>query len=326
MKNKVSIIIPNFNGKKWLKKCLTTLSHQTYSDIEIIVVDNGSTDDSTQFIKDKFPKVRIIFNKKNLGFAKANNQGIKSSIGKYILLINSDTWVEKDLVTTFLNFYKKNDYSVVSAIERKYDNKISVAYNPTIDITGSHVYLYPIRKKEKLFYFAGVCLFFSKEIYLTTKGLDNDFFMYFEDTDWFWRLALLNKKISYVNDAFVYHKGAGGAGYGIRYNTFLWRNQNILQMLIKNYSVPMLLVSLPLYFTQNLVEILFFLLILKPKIAYSYLEGWWFNFKYLPRTLRKRKWVQKHRKISDLQVMRKMYIGSGKLLLLINYFKIAMSK
>jgi hypothetical protein len=115
--------------------------------------------------------------------------------------------------------------------------------------------------------------------------------------------------------------GAGGAGYGIRYKIFLWRNQNILQMLIKNYSFPFLILFLPLYLIQNIIEALFFLLIFKPQISNSYLKGWGFNILNLARTLKKRKWVQEHRKINDLEILKKMYFGSGKLLLLKNYLQ-----
>lgn len=319
MKNKISIIIANWNGEKWLNKCLTSLSNQTYEKIEIIIVDNASLDNSISYIKSNFPNVKIIKNKQNLGFSKANNLGVKASHGEYILMLNNDTWVEKDFVEKLVNFYKKNNYSVISPVEKRYFTKQAVEYCPTVDISGSHVYLPLINKTKKLFFLPGICLFFSKAIYLETKGLDNDFFMYFEDVDWFWRLNLFGKTFSYVNNVFVYHVGAGGAGYGIRYNTFLWRNQNILQMLIKNYSFPVLVLVLFLYFVQNIIEIIFFLLIFKPRIANSYVKGWQFNMLNFKRTLKKRKWVQEHRKISDLEIFKKMYFGSGKLLLLKHY-------
>jgi len=321
-KNLISVIIINWNGKKWLEKCLTSLTNQTYKNLEILVVDNASVDNSIESINKKFPKVKIIKNKKNLGFSTGNNIGIKASLGEYIVLLNNDTWVEKDFLEKLIGFYKKNNYSVISPIEKRYFTKQTVAYSPTIDITGSHVYLPPINKTKKMFFLPGICLFFSKIVYMETKGLDNDFYMYFEDVDWFWRLSLLRQTFSYVDNVFVRHVGAGGAGYGVRYNMFLWRNKNILQMLIKNYSSAVLTIVLPLYFVQNLAEMLFCIIILKPKIAYSYIEGWIFNLTNIKKTLKKRRWIQKNRLISDLEIIKKMYFGSGKFLLLKNYFNL----
>jgi len=170
------------------------------------------------------------------------------------------------------------------------------------------------------FYLSGVCLFFSKKLYFKTKGMDNNFFMYFEEVDWFWRLNLLNKKFSYVKDAYIYHYGSGSTGKGIKYLLFLWRNQNTLQMLLKNYEWFNLLWILPIYIIQNIIEIIFFLIILRPKIAFSYLEGWAFNIKNFSRTMKKRKWVQKNRLNSDWTIIKKMYFGFGKINHLINFY------
>lgn len=94
MNPKVSIIILNWNGEEYLEDCLTSVLNQTYEDSEIIVVDNNSTDNSLEFIKDKFPKAEVIALEKNYGFAKGNNIGIKYALNKYnpnyVLLLNTD--------------------------------------------------------------------------------------------------------------------------------------------------------------------------------------------------------------------------------------------
>lgn len=310
---KISIIIVNWNGKKWLKKCLNSLKNQTYKNLEIIVVDNASYDDSISYMSKNFPKVKTIRNKKNLGFSSGNNIGIKASLGEYIILLNSDTWVENDFVEKLVKFYKANNFSVISPIETRYFTKEPVAYSATIDPTGAYVYLPPEKRTKKMFFLPGISLFFSKKVYLETKGLDSDFFMYFEDVDWFWRLILLKKTFAYAEGVNIYHLGAGGTGYRIRYNMFLWRNKNILQMLLKNYSTPTLIIILPIYFVQNIAEIIFFFIILKPKIAFSYIEGWIFNLSHLRQIRRKRVWIQKNRAIGDFEIMKRMYFGSGKL-------------
>ena len=92
----VSIIIVNWNGLKWLKLCLPSLAKQRYQPIEIILVDNASTDESTAWTRKHYPKVKIIRNGENLGFAEANNVGYRKAKGEYILLLNNDTIVKPD--------------------------------------------------------------------------------------------------------------------------------------------------------------------------------------------------------------------------------------
>lgn len=321
----VSVIIVNYNGQKWLKKCFDSLLNQTYKNFEIIFVDNNSSDDSIEFLeknhKDK--RIKIIKHKENSGFAGGNNIGIKEAEGEYVLLLNNDTWVKKSFIQDIVNFYNNNKYDVIAPYEKNYDSSISCnPYKISIDILGHPIYFRKKLDKAKEFYLSGLCLFFSKKLYLETKGLDNNFFMYFEETDWFWRLNLLKKTFSHIPNVNVYHHGAGSTGAGIKYLSFLWRNQNTLQMLLKNYSIITLFLILPIYFIQNILESIFFLLILKPQISLSYLQGWYFNIKFLKRTLSQRKWVQNNRKISDLEIMQKMYTGSAKFKHLLEFFKI----
>lgn len=320
LKNKelVSIILVNWNGEKWLNRCLSTLSNQSYKNIEIILVDNASSDNSINFVEKKFPDVKIVNNSINFGFPKANNIGVKLSKGKFLLLINPDVWIKKDFIEKLLSFYKKNNYSVVSPIEKKYDKKKQFYFNSSIDLTGSPATYAPQYRKDKLF-FTSVAYLCKKKEYLDTKGFDENYFAYYEDVDWFWRMSLLGKKFAYAENIFVYHAGAGSTGKGIKYNMFLFRNQNALQTLLKNYSLQMLILILPLYIIQNVFEILFFVLILKFDIAYSYIEGWTFNIRNIRKILKKRAWIQKRRVISDWEILKKMYWGPAKLKMLINY-------
>ena len=319
----ISVIIVNYNGKKWLKKCFDSLYAQTYKNFEIIFVDNASLDDSVEFVKNNYKdgRIKIIKSDKNLGFAGGNNLGIGKAKGEYILLLNNDTWVENNFLNKMLNSFLNSNYDTMGPIEANYYSKYFKKYSIHLDFFGHLVYLFGENKRQENFYLSGVCLLFKKDTYLTSGGLDNDFFMYAEDCDWFWRLHLLKMKIYQNDNIFVYHAGAGGTGSGIKYLSFLWRNQNTLKMLLKNYSWYNLLWVLPIYFVQNIFEIIFFLLIFKPKIAYSYIQGWWFNVVNFRKIMQKRKWVQENRLVSDYEIMKKMYIGFGKINHLINFYK-----
>lgn len=318
-KSLISIIIVNWNGKKWLKKCLDSLYAQTYRNFEIIFVDNASADDSVAFVEKNYPKVIIVKSDKNLGFAGGNNVGIQQAKGEYILFLNSDTWAENDFLEKIVTAYEQGHYDVVAPLEARYNGEIQDPYIMTVDFFGHGFGIHNTNRQS--FYLSGACLFFSKRLYEETCGLDDNFFMYSEEVDWFWRLHLLDKKIYQSKDIFVYHAGAGSLGKGIQYETFLWRNQNVLQMLLKNYAWYNLVWVLPVYFFQNVFEILAFLIFFKPKIAWSYIEGWWFNIRHFQEILKKRKWIQKNRKIGDYEIMKKMYCGFGKVYHLLGFVR-----
>ncbi len=317
-KNLVSIVIVNWNGKRWLKKCLGSLQNQTYKKAEIVVVDNASSDGSIEYLNKYYPKVKIVKNKENLGYPRAVNIGIKASFGEYLLLINNDTWVMQDFVENLLDFYKNNSYSVISPVVKEYDGGKATVNLPNIDPTGSPAYFYKMERKDKLFYMSS-SYFCSRKVYEDTLGFDDNYFAYYEDVDWFWRLNLLRKTFSYTSNVFIFHSGAGSTGKGIRYNLFLWRNQNALQTLLKNYSALTLVIILPIYILQNIIEILYFLILFRFDIATSYVQGWVFNIKNFKKIMKKRKWIQERRKISDLEIVKKMYLGPAKLKMLLSY-------
>lgn len=320
MKNLISIIIVNWNGKKWLKKCFDSLHSQTYNNFEVIFVDNASSDDSVGYVEKNYTGTVIIKSNKNLGFAGGVNLGIKNTNDGYILLMNNDTWIDDDFLERILFFYQNNNFDVVAPMENDYGNQAKEKNTINIDILGHCIYQKYLSNKTN-FYLCGVCLFFKKALYEETLGLDNNFLMYFEEVDWFWRLHLLNKTIASVDNLFIHHASVGSISGGIKYESFLWRNQNTLQMLLKNYACANLLWVLPLYFFQNIAEIIFFLLILKPKIALSYFQGWWFNVKNIRKILINRSWVQKNRTVSDTEIFKKMYFGFAKFYHLANFLK-----
>jgi len=90
----ISVVILNFNGKRYLEACFTCVLSQTFRDFEVIVVDNGSSDGSAEYLETHFPWVKVVKNKKNLGFAEGTNTGIRQARGEYILTLNNDTQMD----------------------------------------------------------------------------------------------------------------------------------------------------------------------------------------------------------------------------------------
>ena len=103
MQARVSIIIINWNGLRWLPDCFGSLGKQNYRNYEIIFIDNASKDDSVLWVKKHYPKTKICINKTNLGFSDANNVGYKLAKGKYVLFLNNDTCVTKTFLTELVN-------------------------------------------------------------------------------------------------------------------------------------------------------------------------------------------------------------------------------
>lgn len=322
----ISIIIVNYNWKKWLEKCILSLLNQTFTNFEIIFVDNWSIDWSVEYVKNNFKdyRIKIIENNNNFWFALWNNIWISKSIWEYILLLNNDTWIENDFLERYISIFLKNNFDILWVTEKKYNlesnwnitNKIDFFWHPTYkknELNNNEIL-------DDLFFTCWVCVLFKKDFYEKIWWLDNDFFMYVEEVDFMWRARLYWWKIWQISNLFVYHAWAWSTWEWIKYRVFLWRNKNTLQMLLKNYSIYNLLWVLPIYLIINFAEIIAFLVFFKFKIAFSYIEWWIFNIKILSKTLQKRKSIQKNRIISDYKIMKNMYRWFWKLNHLFNYF------
>lgn len=306
----VSAIIVNYNGRQWLQRCLDSLIGQTYKELEIIVVDNASTDDSIDYIRTHYPQVVLVLSDDNSGFANGVNQGIASARGQDILLFNTDAWVEYDFVEKLNQERRDRQLDLIAPNENNYENTIHQRFSTTLDVIG-----YPARRppvRDSL-YLQGVCMLFSAELYRETGGLDNDYFMYYEETDWCWRLQLFGKHIAYSNSLFIHHAGSGTTGKNINRNAFLWRNQNCLQTLLKNLRWYNLVWILPLYLVQNIIDCVGLVLVGKFDIATTYPSGLQFNIKLLPKTLEKRRHIQQRRIKKEREILSLLYFGSGRI-------------
>jgi len=311
----VSIVIVNYNGAHWLPRCLESLHAQTYADVEIVLVDNASSDDSVAMVTTSHPSVHIVKSPTNIGFAAGNALGIEAARGAWIILINSDTWVATTLVADLLVEKEARGLDVIGPREADYESGVALPpYRSSIDRLG-----HPVKRPsthadadDESFYITGVCLLFARSLYIETRGLDPGFFMYNEEVDWFWRLILLRKSFSYSRTTLVYHAGAGSSGTGLLSSIFLWRNENTLQMLLKNYSLRTLAWALPLYLLSNVFEVFGLAATGHWDLAVTYPLGWRFNVQHIRRIRGERAWVQSRRQLSDREVMIRMYRGWGK--------------
>ncbi len=217
-----SVIVLNWNGKRFLDECLSSLRAQTYKDFEVILVDNGSNDGSVEFIKGKYGGlVTLIENERNLGFATGNNQGIRAAKGDYILLLNNDTKVDPRWMEKLVKVAEEDRTVGMCA------SKILCYDDPrVIDNVGHLIYRDGLNRGrgrlekdmgqyeeiEEVLFPSGCAALYRREMLEEIGLFDDDFFAYGDDTDLGLRGRWAGWRCLYVPQAVVYHKYSGSTG------------------------------------------------------------------------------------------------------------------
>ncbi len=224
----LSIIIVNYNVKEFLQNLIHSIEKATLNITkEIIVVDNASDDGSNEFIKNNFPQIKLIANNKNLGFGKANNLGLKETLGKFILLINPDTIVAEDTLEKMIEFFRKNPEAGLAGCKiLNPDGTLQLAcrrsfpgpWTSLTKVTGLSS-LFPQSKifaRYNLTYLdenqsyevdaiSGSFMMMRREVYEKVGGFDEQFFMYGEDLDICYRIQKAGFKVFYVHTTQIIH-------------------------------------------------------------------------------------------------------------------------
>lgn len=308
---KVTILIPNYNGRKWLEQCLPTVEKSTYPNKEIVIVNNGSTDQSAQFLKENYPNARVIEIKKNRGYAGANNLGVKYARGKYVLFLNNDTQVTPNFLEPLVR--KIESDKTIGAVQPQIRHMVK---REVIDSVGSfftftgflyHYGYFQLHKKKKyqkelsVYSVKGACFLMKKKDYIDLGGIDESFVTYIEESDLCHRILLSGKKIIYVPGSIVYHYGGGDMLIMEKSEVIIFRAfRNRFLSYFKNLSMKKLLFVLPVHLF--LCQVLIIMSLLRGKFKQAIASqvgvvGW---IPSLPSILRKRKYIQSHiRKISD---------------------------
>lgn len=271
MKTKSTIVIPNYNGIQYIEQCLDSIYGGTVTDMEVIVVDNASTDGSLELIEKKFPKVRLIRNSTNTGFSVAVNQGIEASATPYVILLNNDTRVEKNFVRELERVLDDDTgEKVFSASARLISMYDKARTDDAGDFycalgwafargKGKNPDLYD-KNREIFAACAGAAIYRRELLSPERVGLfDREHFAYLEDIDIGWRAKIHGYKNQFAANAVVYH--AGSATSGSRYNAFKTRLAagNSVYLIYKNMPLLQIVINLPFLAAGFFVKILFFL-------------------------------------------------------------------
>lgn len=262
----VSVIIPNFNGKKYLKDCLDALLVQDFPSFEIVVVDNGSKDGSVTYLKKNYPQVRIIALKENTGFCGAVNAGIHTSNAEYILLLNNDTIVQEGFIKALVQAIKKSPdiFSCQAKMLQMHDKgKIDDAGNyycalgwAFADGKGKPEENY--NKRKKIFASCAGAAIYRKSILNEIGCFDEEHFAYLEDLDIGYRARLYGYENWFCPKARVYHVGSGTSGS--RYNLFKIRysSRNNVYIIYKNMPLWQIVLNFPFFLVGFGIKTMFF--------------------------------------------------------------------
>jgi GT2 family glycosyltransferase len=325
----ISIVVLNYNGKEHLDDCLKSLKALKYPNFEVIVVDNGSTDGSVNFVRKFFKWVRIVENEENLGFCEGNNRGYKASKGKYVVLLNNDTVVEPEWLSEMMKIIEKNESIGACACKVKLFSERNLFNSAGIELD---VYGFafsrglPCRnnyeqdkgqydKIEEVFSSYGAAMMVRKSAIKRVGFLNPDFKMWFEEIDFCWRLRLAGYKIFYVPTAIVYHKlfsTQKTSVFSKKQKFFLERNR--LRTLLQNYGAWMLARVLPFYTVLKISEVLMYLIFRKFDDASATISGIFSTILSLPKIIKVRTHVQrKIRKVPDREIVKYMKKNSMEL-------------
>ena len=315
---KVSVLILNYNGLKWLPKCLSSIAKTNYSNFEVYLIDNGSVDESINYVKKNFPWVKTIVNKRNLGFAEAYNKAIKKIKSKYILLLNNDTEVLEPMWIKHLVDVALSDPNIAAVAcklvsmenHKRLDSVGGMGipfWRGFVDIGRSELdYGQYDHEQFEPFAFCGGAALINREAFIKAGGFDEKFFLYMEDADLSWRLRLLGYKIAYAAKAKVAHYFSGTAkSKTIDPKKLYYCHRNLLRAIIKNCGSS-LFWALNNYFLFSLIIMMGFA-ILEPKKAIAVLKAILWNIINFKDAYAQRLKIQFNRKISEPEILNKMY-------------------
>lgn len=301
----ISIVIPNYNGKEHLKACFDSLRNQTCKNYEVILTDNNSADDSVKFTEENYPEIEVIKLDHNTGFAKAVNEGIKNSKGEYVLLLNNDTECDKYFLEEMLSGFKAETTGSVAC------KMLNYSVRTKIDDAGDFIkflgspYARGHNETDKgqydiEEYIFGACAgaaIYKREVFDKVGLFDVDFFAYYEDVDFSFRMQLEGYKCLYNPKAVCYHKRGATTSSKMGFQTALCE-QNLIVLRLKNYPISMYLKRLPFFVLARIKRYFHFLTRHSFSLFACAVKGYFKGILKIPETLLKRKKIQKNRKVS----------------------------
>lgn len=278
--HEVTVVIPNLNGKSYIRACLDSLRTQTIGELPVIVVDNSSTDGSCEIIEEEYPEVKLIRLDQNYGFCKAVNVGIQKAKTDYVILLNNDMTTASDFAEKLLAAIRQDEkrFSCQALL-------LQMDHPDLVDDAGDYYCALGwamargkgqkaenYTKQERIFAACGGAAIYRRSVFREIGYFDEAHFAYLEDIDLGYRANICGYENWIEPASVVYHKGS--AASGSRYNAFkvAHSSRNSVYLVYKNMARWQILINLPFLFAGYLVKLLFFI----PKgLGFTYLKGLW---------------------------------------------------
>ena len=247
----VSIIIPHWNGIETLSECLNSLIKTDFNSFEIIIVDNASIDGSQEWIKINYPKIHLLENNANYGYAGGCNRGVEIAKGDFLVFLNNDTIQKPDWLKHLFNYIQKDN---VAAVQPKILNYYQ---RTTFDYAGGSggamdIFCYPFARgrvfleqeidnqqydnPSQCFWASGTAIMVKKDLFIAAGKFDEIFFAHMEEIDLCWRLKAMGYQIWVEPKSIVFHKNALSLPMNTHRKYYL-NHRNSLLMLFSNYPV-----------------------------------------------------------------------------------------
>ena len=311
---KIAVVILNWNGKKFLEELLPTLIQHTPSEVDIVVGDNASSDNSVEFLKQSYPQIQIIQNDKNYGFAEGYNKVLDKVYADYFVLLNSDVEVTDNWISPIINMMDADDNIAICQ-----PKLLSYYQRDTFEYAGGaggyiDKYGYPFCRGRlfttlekdngqyndvcEIFWATGAAMFVKAKVWKDLGGLDGDFFAHMEEIDFCWRAKNAGYKVYYCPQSVAYHIGGGTLPPSSPFKTFL-NFRNNFSLLFKNLQKRQLAYVFPIRILMDWVAALKFLAEKKPKEFTAVIKAHWNFYRQIPALKHKRKNITQ-RKVSNI--------------------------
>ncbi len=301
---KVAVVIVNWNGGRFLERCLSMLETQTFAPQEIILVDNASTDSSIEIAR-RFPDVCLLAQQDNLGFAKANNLAVSrtSADVEWIALLNPDAFPGPRWLEALISAVQAHpDFDIFGS------RLLSATAPATLDGTGDVYHVsglvwredhgrtddISVHESREIFSPCAAAALYSKRAFVDAGGFDEEYFCYVEDVDLGFRLRLFGHRCLYVPKAEVFHMGSATTG---RHSDFAvyYGHRNLVWTYVKNMPGLLFWLFLPAHALLNVVSVIWFLVMGKGRLILKTKAD---AFRGLPRMWKKRRGIHRLRQAS----------------------------
>ena len=306
----VTIIVLNYNGKAYLEDCLSSLARLDYPEYSVILVDDGSSDGSARYVRERFPWVKVLENGKNLGAAFSYNRGLKEASTALVAKVDNDTVVDKDWLLHLVAAIESDPQAAVStSLTLSYPNpkEIQVA-SPWVHYIGQglmRVEPASTEEFEEVGMASGCAMLIDKKKLGEIAPFDGDFFLYLDDVDFSLRCRLAGYKIIYVRSGVAYHKSGGLLSLGQTKGEYKPRrayltSRNRKMLVLKNYSGSGLLLLAP---GLILIEVAWVIFLARRGLLKPYFDAWRSLGQNWREIMAKRKEIQRQRRLRDSEVL-----------------------